>query len=255
MGIFQLLFGSRAPTEPEDAPRRASLDAPGVIYAVGDVHGCLRQLLALERQIVADAAQFAGPRTIVMLGDYIDRGPQSAQVLDHLVAQPPPGFRRICLAGNHELEMLSVLHGGRSRSWLEFGGSETLRSYGIGDDRLRGAAALRRLIEAHVPNEHVAFLESLPALLETPGFVFVHAGLQPGVPIAAQTLEDLVWYRDDFAETYETLGLTVVHGHSIRDEVLLSPNRIGVDTGAFVTGRLSAVRLAPGLPPQVFEAR
>jgi serine/threonine protein phosphatase 1 len=105
-----------------------------------------------------------------------------------------------------------------------------------------------------VPDEHVAFLEGLPALLETPGFVFVHAGLRPGIAVARQQFEDLIWYRDDFAETYETLGSTVVHGHTIRDEVLVSPGRIALDTGAFATGRLSAVRLAPGLPPLVFEA-
>lgn len=255
MGILQRLFGSGAPATAADTPRRVALDAPGVIYAIGDVHGCLRQLLALEQQIVADAAQFAGPRTIVMLGDYIDRGPQSAQVLDHLAGPPPDGFQRICLIGNHEAELLNVLHGESSRSWLEFGGRETLRSYGIADDRRRGEAALRRLIEAHIPDEHIAFLEGLPTLLETPGFVFVHAGLRPGVPIDEQSFEDLIWYRDDFVETYQDLGRTVVHGHSIRDELLISPGRIGLDTGAFISGRLSAVRLAPGLPPMVFEAR
>lgn len=252
MGILQRLFGSGAPAAAA-APHRLALADPGIIYAVGDVHGCLAPLLALEQQIVADAAQFAGPHTIVMLGDYVDRGPQSAQVLDHLLEPPPPGFRRICLVGNHEAEMLSVLRGGRSASWLEFGGRETLRSYGIADDRLRGAG-LSRVMEAHIPDEHVAFLESLPALLETPGYVFVHAGLRPGIAVASQLFEDLIWYRDDFAETYASLGSTVVHGHTIREQVLVTPGRIALDTGAFATSRLSAIRLAPGLPPLVLEA-
>src|SRR5690606_5309249 len=144
----------------------------------------------LEAQIVADAEGAPGDKLIVMLGDLIDRGPASAQVMDHMLARPPAGFERICLLGNHEAMMLAFIRDPRRGAvWLENGGRETLLSYGLPSDTLlRGVAprVLDNLIHSHVPPEHIEFLEGLPVLLDTPEAIFVHAGLRPGVRLAAQ---------------------------------------------------------------------
>jgi serine/threonine protein phosphatase 1 len=252
MGLFSWLFGLRRRADAEAAaPSRIVVgEEPAVIYAVGDVHGCLSLLRRLETQIVEDAAAVAGEKWIVMIGDYVDRGPESAQVIDHLLSPPPEGFRRFCLAGNHEAEMANFMRApSANSSWLGFGGRETLLSYGIPEQKFaagQSRRALQQVVASYVPAEHLQFIARLPAMLETPHFVFVHAGLRPGIATADQALQDLLWYRDDFAETYLTLGKTVVHGHTIRDEVLITPGRIAIDTGAYAKGRLSAVRLAGG---------
>jgi len=135
-------------------------EAPAALYAIGDVHGCLDQLLALETQIQADSAALPGEKVIVMLGDYVDRGPSAAGVIDHLMARPPEGFRRICLMGNHELMAQDFIAKPTPRSnWLHNGGLDTLQSYGIMPDALRSArsALWPMLVKAHIPQEHVAF--------------------------------------------------------------------------------------------------
>lgn len=253
MGVLQRLFGRdrnyAAGATAATLPGRVVLaEEPAAIYAIGDVHGHLELLRALEALIVEDAESIPGEKWIVMLGDYVDRGPASAQVIDHLLGTPPVGFIRFCIAGNHEAEMVNFMRSPSAGSaWLTFGGHETLRSYGIAEERIVGSRRrLQQLVASHVPDEHLAFIAGLPVMIETPNFVFVHAGIRPGVATAEQSLQDLLWYRDDFAERYDELGKTVVHGHTIRDEVLLSPGRIAVDTGAFLTGRLSAVKLTAG---------
>lgn len=248
MGVLQRLFGRgrRDPAGVAAAPARIAVtQQPAVIYAIGDLHGHLKLLQALEALIVEDAIAIPGEKWIVMLGDYVDRGPDSAQVIDHLLDPPPAGFVRHCIAGNHEAEMVAFMRSPRADSpWLEFGGRETLHSYGISDERIAGGRRmLQQLVASHVPDEHLEFVANLPVMIETPDFVFVHAGIRPGIATANQALQDLLWYRDDFAATYDGLGKTVVHGHTMREAVLVSPHRIGVDTGAFLTGRLSAVKL------------
>lgn len=261
MGVLQRLFGrtrnAAADTTAVTSPGRVVLaEEPAAIYAIGDVHGHVALLRALEALIVEDARSIPGEKWIVMLGDYVDRGPASAQVIDHLLGAPPDGFVRLCIAGNHEAEMVNFMRmPGAGSAWLEFGGRETLRSYGIAGERIAGSRRmLRQLVASHVPDEHLAFIASLPVMIETPNFVFVHAGIRPGIATAEQALQDLLWYRDDFAERYDELGKTVVHGHTVRDEVLLSRRRIAVDTGAFLTGRLSAVKLTAGGGASVIAA-
>jgi len=251
------LFGAPKTGAREAAPRLKRDHQPERIYAIGDVHGCLDLLQRLEAKIVADAEGMPGDKLIVMLGDLVDRGPASAQVIDHMLARPPAGFERVCLLGNHESMMLAFFRDPRRGAiWLENGGRETLLSYGLPSDTLlRGVAprVLDNLIRSHVPPEHIEFLEHLPVLLETPEAIFVHAGLRPGVKPAAQADDDLIWFRDNYESDYAEFGRPVVHGHMPRTEPLLSPYRIAIDTGAYANGRLTAVRIEPAAAPVLFS--
>src|SRR5690606_9597245 len=149
-----------------------------VVYAVGDVHGCHDALLSLEQKIVADSARFDGRKLIIMLGDYIDRGPQSSRVVEHLTRPPPEGFERICLAGNHETALVDYLDGKLSReAWLAGGGGPTLLSYGIDPAYLTGlyGEEIDDVVRSSIPPEHVNFLRSLPVMAHSGRLVFVHA--------------------------------------------------------------------------------
>lgn len=225
---------------------------PEVVYAVGDVHGCLDELRRLESNIAADAAGISGEKWLVMLGDYVDRGRDAAGVLDRLNAAPPPGFKRICLAGNHEIMMLRYLQApGPKDDWLAFGGMETLSSYGISMDAIAraGRKDLKAIVDSHIPQEHIAFLRDLPLTLSLPGMVFVHAGLRPGIDLVErQSEDDLLWIRDEFFDAPPVSNRMVVHGHTPAPEAVFLPGRICVDTGAFATGILTAARLRPGDP-------
>ena len=232
---------------------------PSVVYAVGDVHGCLDLLEALEAQIAAEAEAFSGERWLVVLGDFVDRGLESAQVVDHLLSAAPNGLRRLCLMGNHEAMMLEFLRQPHANSgWLDLGGRETLLSYGVPFELLMrqrwNDRTARQVVQSYVPQEHFSFLEALPLIIETPSNLFVHAGLRPGVAIGRQRQADLLCYRDDFADTFDGFGKTIVHGHTIREAPLVTASRIAVDTGAYLTGMLSAVRLVPGCPPALLAA-
>ena len=214
------------------------------------MHGCLAPLRALEARIIADAAGEPGEKWIVMLGDYVDRGPHSAQVLDHLMAAPPPGFRRICLRGNHEEAMLGALETGEGLdSWLAFGSEATLASYGMSATQIamlagRGRTANKlQALQAHVADEHIDFLRRLPVLLAVPGYIFVHAGLRPGVALDQQRDRDLLWIRGEFLDADHDFGAVVIHGHTPQDEPFLGAHRIAIDTGCFASGRLTAVRV------------
>ncbi len=227
-------------------PRLSSDEWPAVVYAIGDVHGCHAELMRLEAIITADAASVAGEKWLIMLGDYVDRGPASADVLHHLCRPPPEGFRRVCLLGNHEAMMLDFLANPRNdSSWLRFGGIETLRSYGI-DEALFAQADLtgrRSILDDSIPPDHVAFMSSLPIMLSLPGMVFVHAGIRPNVAIEAQQDEDLIWIREAFLGLESHSGPRVVHGHTPSDRPSIRSHRIGIDTAAFATGILTAVRM------------
>jgi serine/threonine protein phosphatase 1 len=248
-------FLQRPAATAEGRQRLEAKQAPAALYAVGDVHGHLDLLRGLERQILADGAHFEGEKWIVMLGDYIDRGPQSAAVLDHLLAPLPADWRRMCLCGNHEQTMAAALTDRTAfRSWLGFGGTETLMSYGISSAEIAAASesshAHRRLMDAFIPAEHVEFLHQLPVLLQTPRFIFAHAGLRPHVALAEQAEEDLLWFRGPFDSDFE-FGATVVHGHTPVTTPDITPNRINIDTGAYATGVLTGIFL--GEHPRVLS--
>jgi len=215
---------------------------PELIYVIGDVHGCMSLLRKMESIIAADAEACEGEKWIVLLGDYVDRGPESAAVLDHLLARPPAGFRRFCLAGNHEQLMLSYLAAPDSNHfWLGLGGHDTLRSYGLYEMAER-SSSMKALLESHVPSEHVDFLQTAPSLLAVPGFVFVHGGIRTGVALEEQADEDLLWLRPS-PDTTSPANVIIVHGHTPVDDVEISQGRINVDTGAYATGLLSCVRI------------
>lgn len=260
--LTRLLRGGlgSSPEAPDIVHARFSAPAePAAIYAIGDIHGRLDLLLAIEEKILADGAGVVGQKWIVTLGDHIDRGPQSAGVLDHLAASLPYGWRRMSICGNHELEMLGfVAHPSSTAGWLDFGGEQTLTSYGLPATQLyeRGMRRdrWRQLIDYWIPSEHLDWLSSLPILIETPHYLFVHAGLVPNRPLADQHDLDLVGYRDDFAADFADFGKTVVHGHQVRRAPLITATRIGLDTGAYATGVLSAVRLIPGEEPRLITA-
>lgn len=222
------------------------------IYAVGDVHGCLEPLLALEDKIKEDASLREGRKLIVMLGDYIDRGPQSAAVLYHLSAAPPVGFDRICLRGNHDDAFLDYLKGDPAGDWyLEHGADTTLQSYGL-DVEAHGPFvgsnfALRQAVRAVVPASHIEFLEATAVMVAVGADVFVHAGVRPGRPLAEQEDEDLLWIRRSFLDLGPGLPVRVFHGHTPLREAFVSPERVSLDTHCYKSGRLTAARLSDGV--------
>lgn len=258
LSALRTLLGRKRPTTPAIAARArlAAAEWPAVVYAIGDIHGCLDELRLLEGMIAEDAADAGdGERWLVTLGDYIDRGPNSAQVIGHLMSAPPQGFRRIALAGNHEQLLLDFLADPVANvQWLEFGGLETAQSYGMrqrpAGQGPRAARAIASDLASLIPDTHLEFLSSLPISLSLPGQYFVHAGIRPGVPIEEQADDDLLWIRAPFLEQNGDTGVVVVHGHTPTSEPEIRPWRIGIDTAAFASGRLTAVRLQPHSPPR-----
>lgn len=246
-----------------DSPRRARLqfdEWPAAVYAIGDVHGCLDQLLALEAQIIADAAGIVGEKWIVTLGDYIDRGPASGAVLDHIVSPPPADFRRFALVGNHEQLLLDFLvNPPRHTEWLQWGGRETAESYGVAPDpEMRWRRAPRGYAEALlplIPERHLTLLKNLPVCLSLPGFFFVHAGIRPGVPLDRQEDDDLIWIRAAFLKASPRANLTVVHGHTPVDTPEFAPGRVDIDTGCFYSGVLTALRVLPDGDLKILQAK
>lgn len=223
---------------------------PGTrVYAIGDVHGRLDLLVRLEAMIEADLATARPGRTVVVhLGDYIDRGPASRGVIDHLLDHPLPVDEVVHLLGNHEDTMCRFLvDPWVGENWMRYGGLETLRSYGVDPDLdLPAEERLRQVQEAFnraVPERHWAFLEGLPLRYEEGDYLFVHAGVRPRIPLDRQRRYDLLWIRHEFLDSEADHGRVVVHGHSISSEPEIRPNRIGIDTGAFMSGQLTALVL------------
>ncbi|MEZ5669024.1 MAG: metallophosphoesterase family protein [Alphaproteobacteria bacterium] len=229
---------------------------PGTrVYAVGDIHGSAHLLDALLERIRADAALPAegadAPtrRVLVFLGDYVDRGLESPRVIDTLLAGPPPGFEQVCLMGNHEEAMIGFLEDIRiGPMWLRNGGGETLLSYGVtlpsdipgANERMESA---RLKLRERLPAPHRAFLLGLPLFHVEGDYLFVHAGVRPGKPLGDQHRNDLLWIREEFLRSNADLGHVVVHGHTIAPAPQVRPNRIGIDTGAYATGVLTALVL------------
>jgi len=218
-------------------------------YVVGDVHGRLDLLRGLLDGIRQDHAARGGEAALllVFLGDLIDRGPDSRGVVELVRTGPIGGARTIALAGNHEEVLLRLLDGERGllQQWLRFGGDACLASYGGDPQALETAPeqqALARVKEL-VPDEHRAFLAGLADTFRFGDYLFVHAGIRPGVPLQQQTARDLRWIRRAFLDDPRDHGMTVVHGHTITQEVDLRPNRIGIDTGAHQFGVLTALAI------------
>lgn len=238
-------------------PGQMLSDSAAVIWAVGDVHGRHDLYRQLEDRIAADPAT---DKLLILLGDMIDRGPDSAALLDHLTAAPPAGLRRVCLLGNHEAMALQFLSDpDPAADWLRHGGREFLASYGL---RLTDAAAggsrrsLAQAVAAHVPQDHIDFLARLPVCLRAGGLVFVHAGVDPARPLSDQSRDDMIWtrnYRDTDLPAPSDLppGGLVVHGHMPVEAVARRGWRLNLDSGAWATGRLTAARFAAGAEPEL----
>lgn len=234
--------GRRSAAPPRVPPGRR-------IYAVGDIHGRADLLATLQELILQDAQGGPGERTIVYLGDYIDRGKDSAGVIDRLLTDPLPGFGTVFLRGNHEQCLLDFLEDTRiGPHWLSFGGDRTLASYGVavapgGTDDARALLALQAELRARLPARHLSFYRGLRSSHAAGDYFFVHAGVRPGVPLAAQAAEDLLWIREPFLSDGTDHGKVVVHGHTIGEQVEIRANRIGIDTGAYFSGHLTALAL------------
>lgn len=220
------------------------------VYAIGDIHGRMDLLALLETLIAEDLAQRPVERpAICYLGDYVDRGPASREVIEHLARPPQDGIDRICLLGNHEDRLLGFLQDAMlGDGWFGFGAVQALASYGIRAPERPSFAEMERLqaalIEA-MPAAHRRFLETLALSLTWRDYLFVHAGIRPGRAANDQEPHDLIWIREPFLSSTEDFGKCVVHGHAISDEPRVLPNRIGIDTGAYRSGRLTC--LAAGL--------
>lgn len=218
------------------------------VYAVGDIHGrrdLLERLLALIE--ADDAARGSAETELIFLGDLVDRGPDSRGVVERLLQLSKASDKVRFLMGNHEEVFIRAVEGdARALRFLtRIGGRETLLSYGISADEYREVdfEELAQLLKDKVPAAHLGFLAGFESWIEVGDYLFVHAGVRPGVALEAQSRGDLCWIRDEFLDHRDSFGRMVVHGHSITDDVDLRANRIGIDTGAYATGRLTAIGL------------
>ncbi|MGV1014375.1 MAG: metallophosphoesterase family protein [Methyloceanibacter sp.] len=227
----------------------ASLPPGQIVYAIGDIHGRSDLLASLLRQIEADARGSPDKqKTLVFVGDYVDRGPDSRRVVDLLLNSLPRGFNARFLKGNHEAMLLDFLtEPGRLDQWLLNGGAATMASYGVDIDALEQARARpgtwRDAFAAVLPEAHLDFFKQLELSLSLGDYLFVHAGVRPEVPLEAQTEIDLVWIRAPFLDWTGPFGKMVVHGHTPGKAPVIRANRIGIDTGACFSNRLTALRL------------
>jgi serine/threonine protein phosphatase 1 len=222
-------------------PAPATLPPGRRIYAIGDIHGCLTQLVALHATIASDLARRPITAPLLLhIGDYVDRGPDTAGVIELLRHGPPiAGVPTVNLKGNHEQTMIEALAGERAAGtdWLFHGGKSALASYGLDPEGPREAWG------SAVPAAHVAFLHGLTMMHREGGYLFAHAGIRPGVPLDRQAPEDLLRIRQPFLFTEQDLGVVVVHGHTPASAPVIRTNRIGIDTGAVFGGKLTCVVL------------
>ena len=203
------------------------------IFAIGDIHGCLEKLQALIRSIEAD------PRkdTLIFIGDYIDRGNSSREVVDYVIRLKSEYKKVVCLLGNHEYMLIRYLEGLDEVIYLENGGRATLLSYGIS----RADEPEKR--KAKIPREHRQFVEALLPYYETEDYIFVHAGLKPGLSLHEQVMSELLWVRHEFIDAEDDFGKMVIFGHTPLTYPLIMTNKIGIDTGAVYGGKLTCVEL------------
>lgn len=218
------------------------------VLAIGDVHGCGRLLTAMMRAfqtVTASALPPSNNRQVVILGDFIDRGPSSLSVLQALYASRQQAGITV-LMGNHEACLLDCLDGKASAqdAWLEFGGDAFLGSLGIpAPGPWEAEQVFRERLTAAIGPKLIEWLRDLPHYYQLGDYFFCHAGVRPGVRLVDQAIQDLLWIRRPFLDSRRDHGKVIVHGHSIEPEICVRANRIGIDTGAYRTGRLTGLLL------------
>jgi len=243
--VIGRLFRKQDNSEPIASPRIPD----GLrVYAIGDIHGCARALDELHRRIADDIAEARPERVLlVYLGDYVDRGPDSSGVIESLTREPPVNAERVFLKGNHEAMMLAFLEGRLTTSdWRLYGGTETLQSYGVNVRQVLSTAGAEQLpgeLNKQLPDVHRRWLDRLMLSFQIGDYFFCHAGARPGVALAEQSENDLLWIREEFIDSPHQFEHVIVHGHTpvSRPEVLT--NRINIDTAAYLTGILTGVAL------------
>lgn len=242
--MLSRLFGTREPVD-----RHYAVPDGSRIYAIGDIHGRADLLARMHEIVRADIAARRPSRAVVVyLGDYVDRGDATREVIDRLLDDPVPEAESVHLLGNHEDFMLTFLKDAAvGELWLKNGGDATLYSYGVGlppvGNREERHRLMRQDLEQKLPDRHLYFLQSLQLSHVEGDYAFVHAGIRPGRPLADQTADDLLWIRAEFLESRADHGMCVVHGHTISNEVDIQANRIGIDTGAYFSGTLTCLAL------------
>lgn len=242
MSLFKSLFGS------SDAGTQPYVPDGLRIYAVGDIHGRMDLLQSLNEKMRQDLERNpVGQSLEIYLGDYADRGADSRAVIDYLASDQRICDERVCLKGNHDKILLTFLEDSSVLiDWRDLGGLETLYSYGVSPPMTRdpeqAAECQARLINV-IPENHVAFLRDLPLTAEFGSYLFVHAGIDPDKDLDRQEENDLLWIRDPFLSSRRDFGVIVVHGHTPQSQYEHLPNRINVDTGAVLSGRLTCAVL------------
>jgi serine/threonine protein phosphatase 1 len=217
-------------------------------YVIGDVHGRLDLLKALLAKVHTELDREPPAKCLlVFVGDLIDRGPNSAQVIERLRTYNRRGVQPVFLLGNHEEVLLRILRGEAEliTKWRWFGGAECLQSYGVNPEAVAASSDEEALaiVRAAIPKAHVQFLESFADSCRFGDYLFVHAGVRPGIELEQQSQSDLRWIREPFLNDNSDHGFVVVHGHTISSAVEQRPNRIGIDTGAYRTGVLTALAI------------
>jgi serine/threonine protein phosphatase 1 len=221
---------------------RKKISASGRLFAIGDIHGCADELAAMLHAIAP-----ARGDTVVFVGDYIDRGPCARDVLDMMLELPGGQAEYVFLKGNHEDMMLSFLGfpGRYGESFLFNGGAQTLDSYGITENMIDSAGE-------NIPEPHVDFLRGLATSYLRPPYLFVHAGILPTRQLEEQTVEDMLWIRQEFIFHPHQIGATVVFGHTPMRAVMVDlPFKLGIDTGLVYGGKLSCIEFSEGVVYQV----
>ncbi len=241
--VLKSIFGSQA-------PKPARIPEGQRVYVIGDIHGCLELLNQLHHSILEDAQDaFAVNKrvTVLYLGDYIDRGLRSSEVIDCMVGNWPKEIEPVFLRGNHEATLLNFLNDPEVlNAWRNFGGVETLHSYGVDVSILRQADGVQRIqqdFKQRIPSDHLRFYQTLKTTAMIGDYFFVHAGVRPGVSLNQQKEDDLLWIREEFLDSRRFHGKVIVHGHSPSEQAEIWSNRINVDTGAYLTGRLTCLVL------------
>lgn len=220
------------------------------VYAIGDVHGRSDLLIQLLEKIIDDniSQPVVERQVMVLLGDYIDRGPDSREVLDILTGELPEGYEYFFLKGNHEAMMLEAMENRHALpTWFHNGGQKTLLSYGIDPEKylVKPGAGLRlgEMLSEIMPAAHKRFFNNLRLSVSIGDYFFVHAGINPVASLKNQKERDMLWIRQRFLKHKGRFEKVIVHGHSISNSPALKSNRIGIDTGAWKSGKLTALRL------------